>query len=278
MPPTVVMIHGMWGGSWCWEKYRGYFEQRGYRCIVPTLPYHDTDPQAQPDPRLGTTGLLEYADVLSRQIEQLDQAPVLMGHSMGALLAQMLASRNLAAALVLLTPAAPAGILSLRASVVRSFLPVVSTWGFWRKPVRLTFGKAVYGILNLLPRREQRVTYDRLVHESGRAVFEIGFWFLDSRHATRIDEQKVTCPVFVVGSEHDHVTPPAVVRRVTQKYNHVSTYRELSGHAHWVIGEPGWEEIAALIARWLDEQALADEKRPGDRSGGEPRHPSLHYS
>jgi len=83
MGETIVMIHGMWGGPWCWENYKRFFEEKGYRCITPTLRYHDVDPKDPPPPELGTTGLLDYAEDLEKEIRALDEPPIIMGHSMG---------------------------------------------------------------------------------------------------------------------------------------------------------------------------------------------------
>ncbi len=102
MAETVVMIHGMWGSGWYWENFKGFFESKGYQCVVPTLRYHDMDPNGVPDPRLGTTSLLDYAADLEKLIRELHVMSILMGHSMGGLLAQILGSRGLAKALVLL--------------------------------------------------------------------------------------------------------------------------------------------------------------------------------
>jgi len=248
---TLFMIHGMWGGPWMWDNFRRVFEGQGYRCVVPTLRYHDMDPDAVPDPRLGTTSLLDYAEDLGHEIRALGTKPVILGHSMGGLLAQMLGSRGLAHALILQTPAPPAGILALRPSVVKSFWSAQTKWGFWRKPFRQTFDEAVYSMLFLLPRQEQEQAYARFVYESGRAACEIGYWFLDPRRAAAVDASKVTCPVLVIGGELDRITPAAVVRKVAAKYAPRATYREFPGHSHWVMGEPGWEQIARFEAEWL---------------------------
>ena len=111
MSKTIFMIHGMWGGGWSWDKFQGYFEDKGYRCIVPYLRHHDIKPNDPPPPGLGKTSLLDYAEDLELEIKKLDEKPIIMGHSMGGLLAQILASRDLAKAAVLITPASPAGIL-----------------------------------------------------------------------------------------------------------------------------------------------------------------------
>ena len=88
---------------------------------------------------LGTTSLLDYAVDLEKEIKTLESPPIIMGHSMGGLLAQILGSRGLAKALVLLSPAAPAGINTLKPSVLRCFITGFTKYGFWRKPLKAAF-------------------------------------------------------------------------------------------------------------------------------------------
>ncbi len=247
------MIHGMWCGGWYWENYKKFFEAKGYHCITPTLRFHDMAPKDPPNPKLGTTSLLDYAEDLEKEINRLEALPILMGHSMGGLLAQILGNRGLAKALVLLTPAAPHGIIALSPSVIRSFWSCLMRWGFWKKPMRQTFNEAVYSMLQLLTVEEQKKLFSKFVYESARAACEIGFWFLDPRGAARVDESKVTCPVLVIGAVQDKITPVSVARKVADKYRDVSTYKELTNHAHWVVGEPGWQGIAEYISDWLDQ-------------------------
>ena len=253
MAETIVMIHGMYGGGWYWENYKNFLEHRGFQCHTPTLRYHDMDPKDTPDPGLGTTSRLDYARNLEEYIRHLDQKPFLMGHSMGGLLAQILGSRGLARGLVLLTPASPGGINALTYSVIKSFWSVLKKWGFWRKPNRLPFEAAVYSMLHLLPVEGQKAVYDRFVYESGRAAAEIGFWLFDSKTASKVEKSKVTCPVLVIGGAEDRITPASVVRKVANKYQAVSTYKEFENHAHWVVGESGWEEIVEFISDWLNQ-------------------------
>ena len=114
MHRNLIMIHGMFGGGWCCNNYKGFFEEKGYHCVTPVLRFHDMDPDEHPDPRLGGTSVLDYVEDLAKQIEKMDPLPFLMGHSMGGLIAQILGSRGLAEALILLTPASPSGIMALR--------------------------------------------------------------------------------------------------------------------------------------------------------------------
>ncbi len=251
MTDAIFMIHGMWGGAWLWDNYRHVFEADGYRCVATTLPFHDMDPRGVPDPRLGKTSLLDYADVLEREVRQLGPKPILMGHSMGGLLAQILGARGIAQALVLLTPASPSGIMAITPSVIKAFWSIQTKWGFWEKPMRQTFSEAAYSILHQLPAQEQKETYDKFVYESGRAAFEIGYWLLDPKRASKVDETKVTCPVLVVAGGQDRIVPASVVRQVANKYQAVSTYKEFENQAHMVVTQPGWQEVAEHVASWL---------------------------
>jgi pimeloyl-ACP methyl ester carboxylesterase len=255
MANTIFMIHGMWGNAKDWSNYRPFFEARGYRCITPTLPCHDTAPQAAPDPRLGTLSLLDYAAALEQDIRKLGIKPIIMGHSMGGLLAQMLGTRGLAHQLVLLTPAAPAGILTLTPSVLRSFWSYALRWGFWKKPYLQPFADAAYSSLHQLDEQAQRKAYASYVPESGRAIFEIGGWPIYRGDANKVDESRIACPMLVVAGTLDRITPASAVRKVADKYGHVSTYKEFPDHAHWVLGEPGWEEVAEFTAEWLNQNA-----------------------
>jgi pimeloyl-ACP methyl ester carboxylesterase len=245
------MIHGMWSGGWMWKNYGRFFTDRGYDCLTPTLRYHDVNPGEPPHPDLGTTSLLDYAADLENEIRTLDGQPIIMGHSMGGLLALILGSRGLARALVLLAPAPPRGILALKPSAVRGFRSCLTTWRFWRKPVRQTCGEAIYSTMNLLPPEEQIETYDKLVYESGRVAYEIGLWFLDRTRASDADASTITCPVLVIGSVHDRMVPVSIVRKIADKYKNVATYREYADHAHKIIIEPGWEKVAEDIDGWL---------------------------
>ncbi len=249
MAKTIFMIHGMWAGAHVWDHYKPFFEAQGYHVITPTLRFHEEQYRAVAPEALGTVSLLDYVADLETQIRGLDEKPILMGHSMGGLLAQILASRGLGESLVLLTSAPPAGILALRPSSTRTFLSVLTQWGFWRKPMRITFEEAQYGILSLLSPEEQRATYDKYSFESGQAAFEIAFWIADRRKASTVVTRDVTCPVLVVAGGLDRIVPETVVRQIAKKYN--ATYKVFEEHTHSVLHEKGWQDVAGYAAEWL---------------------------
>jgi pimeloyl-ACP methyl ester carboxylesterase len=251
MRPAVVMIHGMWAGGWTWEGWAPIFEEKGYHCLTPTLRHHDVPPH-EPPKELGSTSLLDYAGDLERMIAGLSEPPVLMGHSMGGLLAQMLGARCQTRALVLLDPVPPRGFNMLYPANLRLFRSTVLSWNFCRKPTRPLFADAVASILGHLPGDEQKTVYERMVHESGRVAYETGLWFLDPHRANRVDASRITCPVLVVAGAEDPTLPAAKMRKLARRYEPHSTYWEMPGRGHLTVWEPGWRELAAGVADWLD--------------------------
>ena len=256
MTETLFMIHGMWGTGDQWSNYRAFFEAKGFNVVTPTQRHHVRG-QA-PDPALGTTSLLDFAADLEQEIKALPENPIIIGHSMGALLAQILCARGLGKAGIFLTPGAPRGIIALTPSVIKSFRRIMMTWGFWRKPTFPTFDEAYYSVYNLLPEDEARTEYDRLTPESGRAAFEIGFALLDGKRASEVDASKIKCPVLVTGSAKDRITPASVIRKIARKYQKTGDYKEFPNHAHWVLGGEGWQDVAGYCLEWMGDKAIIE--------------------
>ena len=89
--PPVLMIHGAFCGPWSLQGLQEKFEAAGYSVAAPALRFHNGK---RPPAALATTGLNDYADDLEHEIQELNEAPILVGHSMGGLLAQQLAARH----------------------------------------------------------------------------------------------------------------------------------------------------------------------------------------
>ena len=127
---TVVFIHGMFMTPLCWEHWRSRFAARGYTTLAPAWPGRDLSVQElnakHPDPRLGRLSLTDVVEHFESEINKLDQKPILVGHSMGGLIAQILLHRDLAAAAVAVDPAPPAGVFSLEWSFLKANWPMVN--------------------------------------------------------------------------------------------------------------------------------------------------------
>lgn len=252
MSKHIVFIHGMWSGEWTFAEYSDFFSQQGYHCHRPILFGHEHN---QPDSlqlhQLGQTSLLGYVQQLENYIAELDEKPILIGHSMGGLLVQMLAAKGLAEKVVLLCPAPPAKIHGLTLSVVRSFFGIMTRWGFWRKANKISFNAAKFALLNKIPAAQQQTFYNLLGYESGRAAFEIGFWLVDKHQASRVDFAQIDCPMLMLSGAQDHITPASVHLKVAQKYSQAE-HKIYPDHAHWIMSEPGWQAVLNDVSQWLE--------------------------
>jgi pimeloyl-ACP methyl ester carboxylesterase len=251
--PPVVMIHGAFCGPWSLEGLKEKFEADGYRVTVPALRFHN---EKRPPAALGTTGLADYAADLEEEIQSLGTSPILVGHSMGGLLAQMLATRLDVAALVLLAPSAPWGVPPTTLFEIGAAQAMHLQPGYWSQVLEPSRDVALAHSLDRLPRHMRDEVFGRFVPESGRATFEIMNWGLDFNHASEVDADAVQCPLlFLTGSE-DRINPPSTVGRIAALYQDRATTEVLDGMGHWLIGEPGWERLAERVLEWLKAQGL----------------------
>ncbi len=252
---TIFLVHGMWGHAGIVEGLQAKLAACGYRVLVPELPGHSRE---KPDltPAQGCRSLADYADSVAATIDSvnLDQPPILIGHSMGGLITQMVAATHSTGPLVLLNSAQPRGINIITPSSARATLNILLSPAFWRKPHLPSYRRARYGLLNRMPEAKARRIHKTLIPESGRAYAELVFWFLDSRRVTRIDPQKVTVPILAVTGSDDRIIPPRVTRQIAKFYPS-ATFVCYPGHAHWLFDEPGSDKIIADIDRWLKQQS-----------------------
>ena len=247
---NVVMIHGAFCGAWAFDSWAERFEEAGYRVHVPQLRHHEEDTKPHPD--LGETSLTDYAEDLEALLDTIGEPAVLVGHSMGGLLAQMLAARGRASALILLAPSAPWGVLPSTPFEIVSAQALYLAGDFWRKPLKPERWIASANALDRLDEETHDMVLSRLVPESGRATFEILHWPFDLKRASYVDARAVTCPILCFSGSADRINPPDTVRRVAQRYRGRVQYREVKDASHWPMAEPGWEKVADHALFWLE--------------------------
>lgn len=238
----LLLVHGMNGGSWYLHSYLEAAAAAGWNAWAVNLRGHWG---SRPVRDLGRVSVLDYVQDVRDCLTALGAA-VVLGHSMGGLVAQKVAEEGGVRAAVFLTSAAPRGIIILSWPVLRRV---------WRHAgVVLGHGTflptpedAAALIANRLPREMAERLYPQLVPESGRAARELALGRI------AVDARLVRCPTLVVGAEDDVITPARVQRRIAAKYG--ATYFEAKGHAHMLMLEDGWQRPLDAILGWLDRAA-----------------------
>lgn len=258
--PSILLIHGMWGTAHVWAKLRPLFESAGYTVISPNLRHHQLGIQHDPN-LLGRTSLNTYLSDLSELVVAMNEPPVVIGHSMGGLLAQMLAAQNLTRAIGLLAPAPPSGPILKNPAIFHAFLKTMDYWGFWRKGFCLKEEDARKLLYSHLPPDEADLEFQKMVPDSGRAATEVAFWYFDPNSTTEIPPETVNCPVAMVAGTEDHLFSIEIARKIARRYPNIR-YWEKPGAGHWLVGESGVEQIAEFFLKWLDEILIPQTAKP----------------
>src|SRR5918994_5740825 len=175
---AVVFIHGLWLLPSSWDRWAEVFEEAGYAAVAPSWPDDpETVEEAREHPEVfaGKT-LGEIADHVADVIHALDKKPVVMGHSTGGLLAQMIADRGLSAATVAIDPGPFRGVLPLPVSTLRSSAPVLKNPLNRSRAVTLTLDQFKYGWANALSDDEAKELYDSYhVATPGVALMQMAY-------------------------------------------------------------------------------------------------------
>jgi non-heme chloroperoxidase len=247
--PPVLMIHGGFCGPWVWDGFAEKFAAAGYAVQCPTLRFHES---TKPPAALATTSLTDYADDLAETLDGLETPPILVGHSLGGLLAQMLAARHEVHACVLLAPSAPWGVPPTTLFEIGAAQAMLLQPGFWNQILSPDSTIAGWHFLDRYAPEDRDKIFKRFGPESGRATFEMMHWGLDMNRASEVDPRKVTCPLLVLAGGEDRIHPPGTVRRTAELYGDLALFEQLSGMSHWLIGEPGWDVVCDRSLAWLE--------------------------
>ena len=271
----LMLLHGAWLSARSWDTFADYFERRGFAVSTPEWPRKHGDVQELREDAdvLAGLGLTEIVDHYERLIGELDQPPVLIGHSFGGLIVEILLDRGLGRAGVALSPAPPKGILVLPFSSLKAASPALAHPSTRRGIVTLTLEEFTYGFVNTYTPEEAAAAYERYaVPETGRIFYEAGFANFSLHPATEVhfkNDERV--PLLIVGAEQDHTVPASVSRAQHRKYERSparTDYLEFEGRPHlFVVGE-GSDEVAAAIDSWLDGVLdVAPAAEGGQRAG-----------
>ena len=252
---SIVLIHGAFAGPWCMDYFAGFFRQRGWEVHTPALRFHGDEPAEDPEKALIGVSITDYTDDLAAYIDGLDSRPVILGHAVGAIMAQQLAARGLARAAILLNPNVPYGMLPSTDDERAVAKGLMSAGPIWETVMHVDFDLIATYAFNKLDSETQHAVFDRLGGESGQMMFEMFFWMFDDRKAIAVDVDKVTCPVLVVSGAEDRAVPPATGQRVAALYGKRGTHLLAEGQAHFIFMEPGWDKVAADCLDWIEGNA-----------------------
>ncbi|SFK69865.1 alpha/beta hydrolase [Geodermatophilus ruber] len=267
----VVLIHGLWLLPSSWANWADFLAQAGYAPLTPDWPDDpETVEAARANPEaLAKKTLSQVAAHTTEIIQALDEKPVVMGHSTGGLLAQMLAGRGLAAATVAIDPGVFRGVLPLPVSVLKGVGPFLLDPRTRGRAITLTFDQFRYGWANALDEQEARELYEEFhVAAPGIALVQMGSANLNPWTEAKVDTTNPDRgPLLIIDGEQDHTVPWAIAHAAYNRQRRnpgVTEIVKMSNRGHSLTIDHGWRQVAQTALDFVNRY-VPTRDRAGDK-------------
>ena len=240
-----------------------FFNQHGYECINPDWPGDGaTVEQSRANKKLtANRGISEIADGYAKVISTLPAKPIVIGHSFGGLMVQLLLGKEIAAAGIAIDPAPIKGVWQLPLSALKASLPVLGNPFNLTKSVSLTHKQFHYAFTNAISEEESKEIYDRYtVPSPARPLFQVAFATLNPMAQNKVNVSNATRgPLLITSGEKDHIVPPILCKATFKQYKKspaITEFISFANRGHSLVADHGWTEIAEYSLKWLNEKGF----------------------
>jgi len=248
----IVFVHGMFQTPKSWDRWVRLFTDKGYECHAPAWPLHEGDPallRQNPPAGLGELSLEEIYDAMVGVVSSLDR-PIVVGHSVGGLIAQKLLAKDLVSGAVAISSVAPNAMLDFDWGFIKNSAVIANPLK-GDEPVFMdaeTFHGSFANTLN----EEQAASafVETATHDSRNVLRDC------MGTAGKIDLTRPHAPLLVVAGEKDEIIPAHLSEKNFKAYEHlgsVTAFQEFPNRSHYICNEPGWEEVATFVTDWLQQ-------------------------
>jgi pimeloyl-ACP methyl ester carboxylesterase len=253
MKKTIVFIHGMFQNPKSWENWIAYFNEKGYNCIAPAWPLHEgnpTDLRENPPIGLGDLELQTILDKIEGVVTALPEKPILIGHSVGGLIVQLLVQKGLAEIGVPIDSVAPNAMLAFDWGFMKNSALIANPFK-GNEPFHMDLESFRASFCNTMTEEETEVAYNETATHDSRNVLR------DCMGETgKIDTGLPHAPLLFIGGDEDQIIPFELSKRNAETYTDeisISDFKSFPDRGHWICGQPGWKEVAAYINEWLQD-------------------------
>ena len=255
---TIVFITGAFVSHHSWAEWQSYFESKGYKTIAPAWPFKDAPAEElrkrQPnDTQLASLTLTQLVDHYAAIIKALPEKPIVIGHSLGGLVTQIIVNRDLAAAGIAIHSVPPLGIIPYEFSFLKAGWKSLGLFTSLKKTYLMSFKDWQYAFVNTMPLQEQKEAYEQYTIPESKTVARGGL-----SSAAKVDFAKPHAPLLLTSGSIDTIIPAHLNIRNYKKYKNngsVLDYKEFEGRNHYVIGQPGWVGDADYILDWIKKNS-----------------------
>lgn len=260
MNKQIVFITGAFVTHHCWDEWATYFQGKGFKTIAPPWPHKDATTAAelrnrQPnDTALAALTLDELITHYANIVKSFPEKPIVIGHSLGGLITQIITNRDLAAAGVAIHSVPTLGVFPYEFSFLKAGWKSLGLFTSLKKTYLMSLKDWQYAFVNDMPLEEQKATWEKFTVPESKTVARGGL-----SSAAKVDYAKPHPPLLLTAGSTDNIIPAHLNNRNYKRYvknGAVLDYKEFEGRNHFVLGQPGWEGDADYVIDWISKQAV----------------------
>jgi pimeloyl-ACP methyl ester carboxylesterase len=241
MKPPLLFIHGAFTRAKRWDPWLAFFRAQGFTCFAPSLPAHDPPDMAA----LEDLTFDDYVAAMVAAHASLGEPPVIIGSSMGGLVAQHVSARTRSVGLVLISSAAPwigGGRIGALPAALQYLWPV-----FTGHAMRGDKDAARKLVLHDLSPEEQDFFLSIFADESGKAYRAM------VTGGAPVTKGAVRCPVLCLSASEDRLFKPSLAEKLAAFYG---ARHHIFPGGHTLASGALLPVIGDTIARWIEDIAL----------------------
>tara|TARA_R110000868_G_scaffold409765_2_gene695958 strand:- start:16723 stop:17505 length:783 start_codon:yes stop_codon:yes gene_type:complete len=250
---SVVFITGAFVGQNSWDNWKSYFESKGYQCMVPAWPNKDAHPEElrnrHPDEKIASNRLVTLTNYYGELVKNIPEKPILIGHSIGGLIVQLLLQRGLGTAGVAIHSVPPQGVVTFKFSFLKAGWGPLGFFTNTKKSFLMTFKQWQYAFTNGMSCDEQKESYYQFAIPESKLIVRDTI-----TSAAKINFANPRAPLLITSGSGDHTIPASLNYSNYKKYEKntsVTDYKEFPNRNHFVLGQSTWKEDADYIIDWL---------------------------
>lgn len=252
---SVVFITGAFIGNNCWDEWKLYFESKGYQCIAPAWPYKDVAPEElrnrHPDKAIASNRLDGLVDYFGDKVNTLSERSIMIGHSLGGLIVQLLLQRGVGMAGVAIHSFPPPDVSTFKFSFLKALWEAIGFFTPVQTTYMISFKKWKQVIANGMGCEQQKQSFYKYAIPESKLVIRDTF-----KCGAKINFKKAHAPLLLISGSRGRIIPASLVYNNYKKYkmsHSLTAYKEFKARNHLVFDHPAWKEEADFILNWLQE-------------------------
>lgn len=252
--PTILFITGAFVGNNCWDEWRIYFESKGYTTLAPAWPNKNAAPEelrnTYPAPAIAANRLKELINHFAVTAKGLSGKLILIGHSIGGLIVQLLLQQGIGSAGVAIHSVPPQGIMTFKFSFLKAGWGPLGFFTSTKKSFLISFRQWQYAFTNGMTCEEQKESYYKFAIPESKLIVRDTI-----TKAAKIHFENPHAPLLLTAGSDDHCIPASLNYSNYRKYkksNSITDFKEFKGRNHFVLGQATWKEDADYIITWLE--------------------------